>query len=413
MNATLLLTAGKTISLNSFPPYNLTNRKENSDLFYFQLEKVTKQVVDAGMKHFQSDIRNFMNSQPIINGKMKNSENEHLLEILMIGVFWNQYQGRWRWNIGLVSPFFNLLNLFRSTFLKKGVDILKGLLGSFLLNKSPRNNLPFDLDNFNNLIHWLSATGDFKQEVKMMKKWSDFLYTDSIRISYEFLAEVSAYAEWFETYTKNQLGSYTENVSSYLQHNKKIVQGREDQFFCTRTEVEYHMNMVGAQIMNDSLKEEFLKTDKKILLLPSCMAKNSNCKATQSGDAIICQHCSADCNIFKTSLEMSKIGVETVIIKHSTDFSKWLKPWANQTNTGIIGTACVLNLLSGGYEMKQLGIPSQCVYLNYSGCKKHWSKTGTPTEINIDQVPKMLNRSENTEKFSQVRKAVNSMASAV
>jgi uncharacterized protein len=413
MNATLLLTTGKTISLNSFPPYNLVNRKENSDLFYFQLEKITKQVVETGMQHFKNDIQNFMNSEPILNGKLKDSENEHLLEILMIGVLWNKYKGRWRWNIGLISPFFKLLYSFRPTFLKKGVDTLKGRLGSLLLNKSARKDLPFDLDNFNNLIHWLSATGDFKMEVKMMKKWLNFLFTDITRVSYEFLAEVSAYAEWFETYTKNQLGSYTENVTSFLQQNKKMYQGREDQFFCSRSQVEYHLNMVGAQIINDSLKNEFLKTENKILLLPTCMAKNSNCKATFSGNVLVCKHCTPDCNISKTNNEMSKIGVETVLIKHSADFSNWIKPWANQTNTGLIGTACVLNLLGGGYEMKQMGIPSQCVYLNYSGCKKHWNKAGTPTEINIDQVSQLLKESGSAEKLSQGRKAARSMASAV
>jgi hypothetical protein len=412
MNATLLLTQGKTISLNSFPPYNLNNRKENSDLFYLQLETVTNQVVEIGLNHFRNEIRNFMNSETILNKKMKISENEHLLEILMIGVFWNTYQGRWRWNIGLISPFFKFLNSFRSTNLKKGVDSLRGLLGSALLNKTAKKNLPFDLDNFNSLIHWLSATGDFEKELKMIDKWLDFLYFDGSRISYEFLAEASAYAEWFEAYTKSHLGIYTENVEPFLQQNKKIYKGREDQFFCLRSQVEYHLNMVGAQIMNNSLKEEFLRTDKQILLLPTCMAKSSNCKATLTGNALQCNYCSSGCSIAKTSAEMRKIGVETVLIKHSTDFSEWLKPWANQSKTGLIGTACVLNLLGGGYEMKQLGIPSQCVYLNNSGCKKHWNKTGVPTEINIDRVSKLLTRSDSTEKFSQVRKAANSMASA-
>jgi uncharacterized protein len=409
MNATLLLTTGKTISLNSFPPYKLSNRKENSDLFYLQLDHTTKQVVETGMQHFRNDINDFKNSE-VPN---KESENELLLEILMIGTFWNSYQGKWRWNIEFISPIFGLLNSLRTTFLKKSIDRIKGRLGSLLLNRPSKKNLHFDIDNYYNLISWLSATGDFKMEVKMMKKWLHFFYGGLKRKSFDFLTEASAYAEWFETYSKKQLGSYTENVDSYLQYHKKILRGREDQFFCSRTEVEYHLNMVGAQIMNDSLKEEFLKTDNKILLLPTCMAKSSNCKAKQSGDAIVCQHCSADCNIFKTSLEMSKIGVDTVLIKHSTDFSKWLKPWANQTHTGLIGTACVLNLLGGGYEMKQLGIPSQCVYLNYSGCKKHWNKAGVPTEINIDQVPQLLKRSDSAEKFSQVRKTTNSMASAV
>jgi hypothetical protein len=287
------------------------------------------------------------------------------------------------------------------------------MLGSLLLNKKAKKNQHFDVDNYNNLILWLSATGDFKMEVKAMKKWLRFFYGGLKRKSFDFLCEASAYAEWFKTYSKSQLGSYTENVVSYLQHHKKMFRGREDQFLCSRTEVEYHLNMVGAQMMNDSLKEEFLRTEKQILLLPTCMAKSSSCKATLTGKALQCNYCTPGCNIAKTSAEMRKIGIETVLIKHATDFSKWLKPWANQTKTGLIGTACVLNLLGGGYEMKQLGIPSQCVYLNYSGCKKHWNKNGVPTEINIDQVAKLLNKSNSAETFSQVRKAANLMASAV
>lgn len=409
MNATSPLTSGKTILLNSFPPYNLSNRKENPDLFYLQLEKIANQVVETGMQHFKNDIRDFRNSE-VSN---KESDNELLLEILMIGTFWNTYQGKWRWNIEFISPLFGLLNSLRTTFLKKGIDRTKGTLGSLLLNKPAKKNLHFDVDNYYNLISWLSATGDFKMEVKMMKKWLHFFYGGLKRKSFEFLCEASAYAEWFETYSKKQLGSYTENVSNYIQLHSKMLRGREDQFFCTRSQVEYHLNMVGAQIMNDSLKEAFLQTEKQILLLPTCMAKSSSCKATQTGNAIVCQHCTPDCNISRTSNEMSKVGIETVLIKHSSDFSKWLKPWANQTHTGLIGTACVLNLLGGGYEMKQLGIPSQCVYLNYSGCKKHWNKIGVPTEINIDQVPRLLNKSNSDENFSKVRNTANRMASAV
>jgi hypothetical protein len=412
MNATLLLTTGKTISLNSFQPYNLTSRKENADLFYLQLEKITSQVVETGMQHFRNDLNDFRNSEQFSKGK-NNSENENLLEILMIGVFWNNYQGRWRWNIGLIAPMFQLIYKLRSTSLKKSVDALKGSLGSFLLNKPIRSDLPFDIDNFDNLINWLSATGDFKMEVRMLKKWSSFLYTGLSRKSYEFLAEASAFAEWFEKYTKSQLGSYTENVESFLQHNKKLLRGREDQFFCSRTQVEYHMNMVGAQIMNESLNDEFQKTEKKILLLPTCMAKSSNCKATISEYALVCQNCTPDCNISKTKEKMANIGVETILIKHSSDFSKWIKPWANQSNTGLIGTACVLNLLGGGYEMKQMGIPSQCVYLNYSGCKKHWSKTGIATEINIDQVPKLLKKRGSSDRLNSEHIKSRSMASAI
>jgi hypothetical protein len=390
MNTTVLSTTGKTRSLNFFPPYNLTNRKENSDQFYLQLDVISKQVVETGMKHFGADIVNFRESVRVQGDSVKKSDEELLLEILMLGVYWNTYRGKWRWNIQLVLPIFNTLYLLRSTFLKKGVDKLRGGLGAWLLDKPKREDLIFEIDTLNNLVDWLSATGDFKMEVKMMNSWVNFLYFNIKRNSIEFLAEASEFASWFDEYTKKHLGNYTENVSSFLNNNEKRYRGREDQFFCSRTQVEYHINMVGAQIMNDSLKTDFLQTDNKILLLPTCMVSNSNCKAITKGNAIICQHCNSDCNISKTSNEMKKVGVETVLIKHSSDFSKWLKPWANQKSTGLIGTACVLNLLGGGYEMKQLNIPSQCVFLDYCGCKKHWDQNGIATQINIGQAKELV-----------------------
>ncbi|NJK98458.1 MAG: DUF116 domain-containing protein [Bacteroidales bacterium] len=52
--------------------------------------------------------------------------------------------------------------------------------------------------------------------------------------------------------------------------------------------------------------------------------------------------------------------------------------------------ACVLNLLKGGYEMQKLNIPSQCVFLDYCGCQKHWHKNGIPTDLNSNQLQKIV-----------------------
>lgn len=404
MKTTLPPVAGKTIELSFFPPYNLSQNDYTSNRFYLQLEELTKNVVDTGLKHFGADIANFRETG---HATTKMSDGELLLELLMTGVFWNTYQGRWQWNLRLITPMFKMLYRLRSTILKSRVDKLRGKLGNRLLNKPGKEALIFDIDQFNNLINWLEATGDFNMEVKALNRWRDFFYCDISRNSLDLLEEVSAFASWFEKQSKKQLGSYTENVSSFLQHNKKKYSGREDQFFCTRTQVEYHMNMVGAQIMNNSLRKDFLRTEKKILLLPTCMIKNKDCKAKVTDNALICQHCTSDCNVSKTAREMKNSGIETVLIRHSSDFSRWLKPWANQNSTGLIGTACVLNLLGGGYEMKNLNIPSQCVFLDYCGCNKHWNKTGVATHINTEQAKALVSLDGKKERTPEIkRKAV-------
>ena len=38
----------------------------------------------------------------------------------------------------------------------------------------------------------------------------------------------------------------------------------------------------------------------------------------------------------------------------------------------------------GGFDMRARGIASQCVLLDYPGCKKHWDREGIPTGVNED-----------------------------
>lgn len=46
---------------------------------------------------------------------------------------------------------------------------------------------------------------------------------------------------------------------------------RKDVIFCVSRRAEYHLNMVGAEIMNRAYRERFIKTPKKAVLLPACM----------------------------------------------------------------------------------------------------------------------------------------------
>jgi len=82
--------------------------------------------------------------------------------------------------------------------------------------------------------------------------------------------------------------------------------------------------------------------------------------------------------------------VDVFLIPHSSTLSKFLKFWQDKNETGIIGVAGILNLLTGGYKMQNHNIPSQCVFLDYCGCKKHWHDEGIPTRLNLQQLIKIV-----------------------
>jgi hypothetical protein len=124
----------------------------------------------------------------------------------------------------------------------------------------------------------------------------------------------------------------------------------------------------------------------------------TGCKAKSDGKELVCTACSAECNIGKVSSEMKEQGITSYLIPHSSEFSKFLAKWKDCPDTSLVGVACVLNLITGGYEMKRLGISSQCVFLDYCGCKKHWDKDGIATTLNVNQLKNIVQKPKVSQK---------------
>ncbi|MDF1550419.1 MAG: DUF116 domain-containing protein, partial [Bacteroidales bacterium] len=143
----------------------------------------------------------------------------------------------------------------------------------------------------------------------------------------------------------------------------------------------------------EKVATDYQKTKNKVLLVPGCMRINNGkvCKAKQDGFDITCTSCNKNCKIYELTNLGNKNKFSVNIVPHSSSFTKWLKKWENNDQTGLIAVACLLNLVPGGYEMRELNIPAQCLLLDFCGCKKHWHKNGIATEINEDRLLKMLN----------------------
>ncbi|NJM15305.1 MAG: DUF116 domain-containing protein [Bacteroidales bacterium] len=61
--------------------------------------------------------------------------------------------------------------------------------------------------------------------------------------------------------------------------------------------------MVCAELLNQGYRDNFLKTETKMLLLPTCMRpENSNsCRATLDSEGLKCSLCNPSCNVYKTN----------------------------------------------------------------------------------------------------------------
>jgi uncharacterized protein len=389
--STLTPNTGTKLFKESFP-YDLRSKSSHSLPFYIHLEQFTDRVLEEGNALFSGIINQYRCSAVFMLEEFPQSKEENLFDILLIGILWNEYGGKWGISVDLKKVAFNFLYDLRTKYPthKPQIDALRGFLGYHLLASSTKKELNFDLTSFQNLIFYLSAIGDFNEEVKRLEMWHKFLELVPEKNRANFFTSVSEFAQWFKCESIIELGKYTYGVEPFLEKQAKEYKHREDYFFTGRSETEYHLNMVGAVIMNRSLKEEFEKTRNQVVVLPTCMVKNPNCQATHNNHFFVCTHCTVGCNVSVITKKMESEGKKTLMIKHSSDLAESFQVWANQGETGVVASACALNLVSGGYELKRMKIPSQCVFLDYCSCKKHWNKEHVPTNIDINQIDSLL-----------------------
>ena len=364
--------------------YFLCESNESSTEFYKKNLNFSKKVLNKLEDNFSNDINDYMNYINKNNMEQLRSKSEYLLEILMIGVFWKEHVNK---AISLSKIPRNILiklsTLREKESIKKIVDINRGLLEYLFLNRRSNDKIKISLENYKKLVNYLKACGDYKEEAKRLEVWISYFFSLNKNKVEKILTSYLEFAKYFEDISQEVLGIYTKNVNLFLKNIDKKYKYREDFLFCSRKEVEYHLNMVGAQIMNEAYRKEFLKTKEKRLLLPSCMRikDEKNCKAIKTEEGYICNSCSKNCNVNKYDKLGKKYNFQVYIIPHESSIS--VKNKIKDGHIGIIGVACVLNLISGGLKAKNLGFVPQCVFLDYCGCKDHWHDKGIITDINM------------------------------
>ena len=241
--------------------YFLCESNESSTEFYKKNLNFSKKVLNKLEGNFSNDINDYMNYINKNNMEQLRSKSEYLLEILMIGVFWKEHVNK---AISLSKIPRNILiklsTLREKESIKKIVDINRGLLEYLFLNRRSNDKVKISLENYKKLVNYLKACGDYKEEAKRLEVWISYFFSLNKNKVEKILTSYLEFAKYFEDISQEVLGIYTKNVNLFLKNIDKKYKYREDFLFCSRKEVEYHLNMVGAQIMNEAYRKEFLKT---------------------------------------------------------------------------------------------------------------------------------------------------------
>jgi len=377
--------------------YSLKLEKSNSQEYYKTVREFTNEVIKHSEKTLlpiASDFKEYLIS---FNLEDIREDEEYILELLSFGILWYKYS-----QIALhirFAPFITLSNMSewrkKHQHLKPYIDSLRGILFTlFILPKvRTKKDLPLaTLEQIDHACKWFEATGEFREQVLRFIRWRAYWKQKDPEELFRIFKTIKEFTRWFEENSNSVLGKYTMKVNQFLENSSAAYRWREDRISCTRSRLEYHLNMVGAELMNRAFRDNFKKTETKAVLLPGCMRwyNNEKCKARRIKEGLICGGCQSKCRVNQIREMGRKNNFEVYIIPHASDLSLW-SPQAGKPTRGVIASACVTTLVEGGWELKRYNVPAQCVLLDYSGCKKHWHCSGMPTSLNIHELKSIMN----------------------
>jgi len=377
--------------------YTLRADQPRSDQFYQDIVAFTDEVI----AYADQSVGSLAAAYQQAGYEAPRTHPEYLFELLTLGVFWRVYSRRAAKLAPLPQRTLTTLARWRERR-SRARPILDTVRGSLITLFLARNGVSLfsstapTISDLNRLLDWLTAVGDFEQEVERLRGWQRFFVDQPQDEAKRHLVTILALAEWFEARSLEVLGCYTPHVDSFLTEKHPHYRWREDMIFCGRQRVEYHLNMVGTEIMNRALRDSFVAAAKKVVLLPPCMRARpaDQCRARETPFGARCAACEPRCHVHQVTKLGEKHGFAVFMLPDElADLSPGAGTQAAMAELGIVGVSCPLTNVQGGWQVRDLGIPAQGLLLDYCGCSWHWDLDGgIPTDINFCQLLRLLEK---------------------
>jgi hypothetical protein len=185
------------------------------------------------------------------------------------------------------------------------------------------------------------------------------------------------------------LRKYTEKVEDHL---RNLPLTKFWDFRLATTREQYHLYMLEIELTNRLYTSEFLKSDRKIALMPYCLQDFSvKCKSEKAGFDYRCRHCSANCFQNHAASILEENHIEPYIWMGG-NMKQLAKYTLNEKRTfGVLGIACIPELTNGMRTCRRSNIPVVGLPLNANRCVR-WFGEFFPNSIDPDELKKLLKR---------------------
>ena len=183
---------------------------------------------------------------------------------------------------------------------------------------------------------------------------------------------------------------YTRATAGHLKHLspwKKLWDRR-----LSTTEEQYHLYMLEIELTNRLNRIPFLQTDRKISLQPYCLKDQSViCKAKKKGDDYQCTSCSKQCFQNAASRILKENDIEPYIWMGGSISKTAIAARKDNQSFGIIGIACIPELVWGMRKCVKYRIPVVGIPLNANRCIR-WFGEFRQNSVDIKELENLIRK---------------------
>ena len=156
------------------------------------------------------------------------------------------------------------------------------------------------------------------------------------------------------------------------------------------TREQYHLYMLEIEMTNRMNSYIFKNSDRKIALMPYCLQDFTvSCKAAKKGFDYQCKSCSSICFQNHAGSILKKNNIEPFIWMGGSIKELAKSTFSNDQTLGILGIACIPELVWGIRKCSKYKIPVVGIPLNANRCMR-WFGEFFPNSINLNKLEKLV-----------------------
>jgi uncharacterized protein len=367
--------------------YSLRQAEQDSSKYYRDIAAFVDTWLGGAVSEANDLITGFREFR-LSRGEADRSDAEYAFELLVLGVLWREHGAEAavlpNWTVHALERLQKAQRKWPRS--EKFIKSLRGWVGWMARRTGKAGPDCYTVDR---LVVWLQAIGE-NGRAGRLAQWQNYLESGEAPAESEIVSLCLRLAQAFALASQSTLGKYTSGVDRFLSETAPRYRRRYDAALIFRSRVEYHLGMLGTEILNRSYRQRFLATTHKVVILPPCMRAqvDADCKAVSTPYGSKCLFCTPACRVYQVTKLGEKRGFNVYMVP---DEMRVFGSGEGKVSPGVVGVSCALTNWGGGWDTNELGIPAQGVLLDYVGCKYHWDEQGIPTDTNLEKLFDVLN----------------------